>query len=115
MARPPKYNTAKEIQVKVDEYFQERVSEGKKPIISGLCYHLGFETRQSFYDLEKLDKFSYTVKRARLRIEMFYEEQLMGNHTAAAIFALKNFGWTDKQEIDIKGDVDINPKEFIGD
>jgi hypothetical protein len=61
---------------------------------------LGFESRQSFYDYEKEGEFSYTIKKARLRIEERYEQRLHGNSPAGAIFALKNFGWTDRQEID---------------
>lgn len=69
--------------------------------ISGLSKHLGFASRQSFYDYEKRDNFSYTIKRARLFIEVDYEESLRtGQNTAGDIFGLKNLGWSDKQEID---------------
>lgn len=100
MGRPPKYKTAKELQDKIDEFFEE--SEELKPIItiSGLCYHLGFCSRQSFYDLQEKEEFSYTIKKARLRIEMYYESLLMSRVATGAIFALKNFGWSDRQEID---------------
>jgi hypothetical protein len=72
------------------------------PTITGLALYLGFASRQSFYDYEKDGEFSYVIKRARLRIETEYEKRLMGNNPAGAIFALKNFGWSDKQEIDQK-------------
>lgn len=71
------------------------------PTITGLCYHIGFESRQSFYDYENKDDFAYTVKRARLFIEKEYEEQLQVGNTIGAIFALKNMGWKDKTESDI--------------
>ena len=44
-------------------------------------------------------EFSYTIKRARLLIEILYEEQLQKGSPTGAIFALKNFGWKDRQEI----------------
>lgn len=95
--RPPKYETAEELQEKIEEYFNE---EGIKYTIAGLCLYLGFESRQSFYDLSKNDKFSYTIKRARLMLQDHYEGLLQGNNVTGAIFALKNLGYTDKQEID---------------
>jgi hypothetical protein len=38
------------------------------------------------------------------RIENIYEKGLKGRNPAGAIFALKNFGWKDRQEIDQKTD-----------
>ena len=95
----PKYTPA-ELQKKIEDYF-EILANGKPSTITGLCYHCGYASRQSFYDLEKDELFSYTIKRARLKIEINYEEKLMDRSSATgAIFALKNFGWSDKQEID---------------
>lgn len=68
--------------------------------IAGLCYELGFESRQSFYDYEKRKGFSYIVKRARLYIESEYEAKLHQSNCTGAIFALKQMGWADKQHID---------------
>ncbi len=118
--RPPKYKTPEEMQEKIDEYFNNLPTkvimvgdkERETPIITitGLCYHLGFECRQSFYDYEKREGFSYTIKRARLLIEHDYELELkLGNNNSGNIFALKNFGWKDKQEIE-----STNTHEFKG-
>lgn len=121
---PPKakYETPEELQNAIDDYFQNgvkvrKVLVGKKPnqeiaeipvpTISGLCYHLGFESRQSFYDYEEREGFSYTVKRARLFMEVEYEEQLQVGNVTGAIFALKNFGWTDKTEYENTGEPSI--------
>jgi hypothetical protein len=95
--RPRLYDNAEALQTEVDAYFDNEV---KAPTITGLALWLGFESRQSFYDYEKEGEFSYTIKKARLRIEERYEQRLHGNSPAGAIFALKNFGWTDRQEID---------------
>ena len=110
--RPPKYKKAEELQEKVQEYFNA-ASETKKTI-TGLVLACGFCSRQSFYDLEKQEEFSYTIKRARLQIENHYEEMLQGNNVAGSIFALKNLGWVDKQEIDYKGDINIDPIKWVG-
>lgn len=37
-------------------------------------------------------------------IENVYEELLQSGRGAGAIFALKNFGWTDKSEVSIERD-----------
>ncbi len=110
--RPPIYETPEDLQQAIQTYFDSgvtlrKVEVGKTgakeiieipvPTISGLCYFLGFDSRQSFYDYEKRDGFSYTIKRARLFIEKEYEEQLQTGNTVGAIFALKNFGWIDAQ------------------
>lgn len=115
--RPPMFDTPEQLQAKIDEYFQEGVTVKKVvigkapnnytidvevPTISGLAYYIGFESRQSFYDYENKPEFAYTVKKVRLFIEQHYEEMLQTGNTVGAIFALKNFGWKDKQEIDQK-------------
>jgi hypothetical protein len=117
--RPPLFESADSLQEKISEYFQvgltvKKVLVGKPPkqyqveievpTITGLSYYLGFESRQSFYAYEKKPQFSYTIKRARLFIEKHYEEMLQTGNTTGAIFALKNFDWSDKQEIDHKVD-----------
>ena len=106
--RPPKYETAEELQKKIDEYFNIQEASEEKPLITGLCLHLGFCSRQSFYDLEKTEKFSHTIKKARTRIEMSYEESLREDGGTHNIFALKNFGWSDKQEVEHSGKMEIN-------
>lgn len=96
---PAKFDKAEDLQASIDDYFEECKTGNVGHTITGLAYHLGFESRQSFYDYEKRDEFSYTIKRARLAIEMAYEQKLHGNSNTGAIFALKNFGWTDRQEV----------------
>ncbi len=100
--RPAKFKSVEEIQDKINEYFK-KVKDNSDPLtITGLAFHLGFESRQSIYDYEKDGQFSYTIKRARLKIENFAETKLYTTTPTGAIFALKNFGWRDKQELEIK-------------
>ncbi len=114
VGHPPLFRTKEALQAKIDLYFKEGATRKeviinrKKeiiviPTITGLCYYLGFESRQSFYDYGKRQEFSYTVKRARTFIEQEYEEQLRCGNTIGAILALKNFGWTDRQELEHTG------------
>lgn len=121
VGRPPKFDNEQQLQSLIEEYFQsgvkkksvtigkppnQQVIEIEVPTITGLCIYCGFESRQSFYDYEARPDFSYTIKRARLFIENEYEEMLHLGNPTGAIFALKNFGWTDKQEIDQKTTVE---------
>lgn len=117
--RPPLFENSekgvKELIDKITDYFENGIDERefiigsgvnkqiisvKIPTITGLCLFCGFESRQSFYDLEKNKVFSYTIKRARLQIENKYEEQLQYGNTIGAIFALKNMNWHDKTEVE---------------
>ena len=111
--RPALFKTVPELEAKIDDYFKngvkkkkvivgkgikERIEYIEFPTICGVAYHLGFESRQSFYDYEKVERFSYTIKRVRLFIENEYEALLQSSNVVGAIFALKNFGWKDKIE-----------------
>lgn len=127
--RPPKYENVEQLEKAIEDYFQYikgefhfeqiNLSRNKKtdavetpilqkvwdrepepPTITGLALYLGFVSRQSIYDYEKNGDYSYTIKKARLRIEANYEKSLSSSSPTGAIFALKNFGWADKQQID---------------
>ena len=100
----PFYETPEKLQNKADEYFNQCLSDDRPVTISGLCYHLGFESLQSFYDYEKRQEFSYAIKKLRLFVVSVYEELLSKGNSTGAIFALKNFGWKDKQEIEVTSD-----------
>lgn len=110
--RPPIFDSPEELEKKIQEYLGD---QNEKPLtITGLCLYCGFESRQSFYDLEKRDGFSYTVKKARMRIENAYEKNLYSRNPAGSIFALKNLGWTDQQQFNYNISYsDISDAELI--
>lgn len=115
--RPRHYETEEELQEAVEGYFVHikglKVSsvdangnisekwerEPEPATITGMALFLGFESRQSVYDYEKTGQFSYAIKRAMTRIECEYEKKLSTNSPTGPIFALKNMGWTDRQEL----------------
>ena len=109
--RPPKYETAEEIHDKCTEYFESCIELEEKITITGLALFLGFCSRKSLYEYEKKEEFRYIIKNAMLVVENSYESK----GTNFDIFALKNMGWTDKQEIDMKADVkqNIDPINWI--
>jgi hypothetical protein len=109
------YRSAYQLQQKIDSYFKNPPksrlvydSKGKEyriglVSISGLALYLGFCDRYSFYDYEKIPKFTHTIKKARAKLTAEYEEQVsQGN--SCAIFMLKNLGYSDKQIIEQQGD-----------
>lgn len=98
MARPAVWDDPEAFANSVDDYFNNTEINHTW---TGLAIHLGFESRQSLEDYKSKEGFSYPIKKALLRIERKYEEAMM-KQPAGAIFALKNFGWKDKQEIDQK-------------
>jgi hypothetical protein len=63
------------------------------PTMSGLAYHLGFESVQAFESCEAKGKYASPLKRARLRVEAEYEKKLHFQSSTGAIFALKSMGW----------------------
>jgi hypothetical protein len=107
--RPRIYETPDELETAIDAYFEG--SERDEITITGLALYLGFESRQSLYDYEKDPRFSYIIKRAKLRVEMNYEMRLNSNSCTGAIFALKNMGWRDKTEVEQSGGLVITWNE----
>lgn len=129
----PLYSNPDDIQLMVDSYFDTLdpvtidINKGGKSFtikpytITGLCLYLGYESRFSFYDVEKVNGYAHVIKTARQRIENHYENCLMMGAPAGPIFALKNMSWTDKTEQTINQTIrevkiiinDVNTNELI--
>ena len=96
VGRPRKYKSPGEMQKAIDAYFEGTT----KLTVTGLALYLGFTSRADLIRYEGYsEKFYYAIKRAKLRIEAYYEEHLVESGAGGAIFALKNFGWKDKLEV----------------
>lgn len=81
-----------------------RISDPKPYTITGLAMALG-TSRETLINYEKRDEFFDTIKAAKIRVEQYWELQLLGNHATGPIFNLKNnYGWKDKTEQDITTD-----------
>ena len=93
VGRPRTFQSPEQMQEAVDQYFEKY----RQLSIVGLALFLGFSSRTSLLDYEGYSpEFLNTIKRAKARVEMYYEEHLVCNNVAGSIFALKNFGWQDK-------------------
>ena len=99
VGRPLKYETVQELEEAIDSYFKWTEEENtRRPTVTGLAYHLGFESRQSLYDYKERNEFSYTIKRSVLFIESLHEANLFGSSASGSIFWLKNRDWSDGKE-----------------
>ena len=134
VGRPPMYNSAEEIQAKIDEYFESCKGEilynsegeplmdkygnvirvGVRPLtITGLALALGFTSRRALLNYQDKDEFVHTITRAKAKVEQYAEERLFDKDGAnGAKFSLANNfeGWKEKREIDadVKNSVTIN-------
>ena len=96
--RPRKIANPEEMLLKGYEYFAE-CRENQAPIlVTGLALALGLSGREALCEYGKREEFSDAVKELKTVCERFAEERLYGNNPTGAIFALKNFGWTDKMQ-----------------
>jgi hypothetical protein len=122
--RPPKYKTAKELQEKIDAYFDscwiDKVTEvtdkegictmstvryqNRPYTVAGLALALDL-CRDTLAEYVKAGQFSDIIKKAKLKIEMNVEELLLeGKNAAGPIFWLKNHAaYRDKQEMEHTG------------
>lgn len=99
--RPRIYNDPDELDQECTKYFSQLKGEVTvKPTVTGLALFLGFASKQSLYDYEKNELFSYPIKKALLQVENSYETSLYSNAVAGPIFALKNMGWKDRSEVE---------------
>ena len=110
--RPPKFKTPDELESMVEMYVSDCAAKEEPLTITGLALYLGFCDRQSLYDYEERELFSCTIKRARLYVENSYEKRI--EKGAGPIFALKNMGWSDRQELNhTSSDRSMSPQPGI--
>ncbi len=99
--RPLKFGSPQEIIDKGIAYIQSQHDQKLPVTITGLCIALGtFRDVLMDYQDERGEEFSNAVKALKLYCENYAEEQIfIGKNPAGAIFALKNYGWKDKNDV----------------
>ena len=97
VGRPLKIKSPKQMEEILNEYFA--TTDENKITITGICLALDLD-KSNFYEYENREGYENIVKRARMIVENSYEMSLRENGRTGDIFALKNFGWKDKQEIE---------------
>lgn len=133
VGRPPKFESAEQMQELIDAYFKECdgkplldengtpmrnkygkiIKDDRRPYtITGLALALGFNSRQALLNYEGKEEFNDTIRRAKARVERYAEERLYDKDGAnGAKFSLTNNfkGWSEKQQIEGS----INTKQEI--
>ncbi|MDA3807753.1 MAG: terminase small subunit [Thiomicrorhabdus sp.] len=98
VGRPKCWDSPEELQAQIDTYFNHCDNKEKPYTIAGLAVFLEVD-RQTIYNYEKKQQFFDTIKKARDRIYNFLEEWCIMKGNAGTIFVMKNYGYTDKQEV----------------
>ena len=104
IGRPRIIESPAEMERLVKEYVTKCREEDEPLTLTGMILHLGLSSRRVLDDYGDRPEFAHSVKRAKLLIEHGYEVDLRrtGN-PAGSIFALKNMGWSDRQEFEFRG------------
>ena len=92
--------TPEEFEERAERYFDKCKDDEVNVTITGLALALGFSSRQSVHDYRKEEGFADVANRACLMVEHGYELRLDGASVTGPIFALKNMGWSDSQQIE---------------
>lgn len=100
LGRPLLLTDAKEVKAKMDAYFEETPKEDWT--ITGLALSLNTSRRTLLnYDKrEGSEDLSDLIDWARDKVENSYELDLKRHGRTGTIFALKNFDWKDKTEVE---------------
>jgi len=85
----------------INNYFDE-CDESEEPYtISGICLACGF-TKNTFQVYGRKGPHVHIIEQARLIIQNQLEKALRGpGRAAGSIFTLKQFGWSDRQDINM--------------
>lgn len=96
VGRPLKYETPDALAKVINEYFENTPLD--QYTVTGVALTIG--GKQLLQDYEEREDFKDIVLKAKLIVEHSYELSLRKRGRVGDIFALKNMGWKDKQEID---------------
>jgi hypothetical protein len=99
----PLVHTPEEVKERAAAFFAECDAKKEPYTITGLALALGMTSRKQLIEYSERAEFRNTIRDAKLRCEQYAEKRLFGTTPTGAIFALKNYGWTDKTETEISG------------
>lgn len=102
--RPMKWKTAEEIKPMIDKFFLETPKD--EWTITGLALALDTSRLTLIEYCERAERgevdieFINTIRKAKEQVEHSYEIDLKKSGRTGTIFALKNFDWKDKSEVE---------------
>lgn len=103
------FKSVEELNSKLENYKEYLTKTGKPPTMAGLAYYLGID-RRTLYNYAEKDEFFHTIKNFRDWIMMTLEESAIEKGNGGIVFLLKNYGYTDQQNVDVTGGVDLHIK-----
>ena len=101
--RPRTISSPEEMLTRGYEYFENCKEKGEHILVTGLVLALGLSCRDSLIEYGKREEFTDAVKELKSVCENYAENRLYSNSPTGAIFALKNYGWIDKQQNEVFG------------
>lgn len=109
--RPLKYKTEKELSEAIEKYFKN--TPEREWTVTGLAMTIGLD-RKALVEYGNKEEFSNTIKKAKEKVQESYEKDLRRYGRSGDIFALKNFGWKDKQEVESTNEnINMTYEEYI--
>jgi len=109
--RPLKFETPEEIENLATTYFKKCDAKKQFYTITGLALALDTD-RVTLCEYAKRPEFTNTIKKIKNKVIAQVELLTLNKGHSGAIFWMKNFGWTDKQEIHHSTDMDL--KALLG-
>jgi hypothetical protein len=97
MGRPLKFETPEDLLKAIQGYID--VTKFEELSVTGLALAIG-TSRETLDDYQDREGYKEIVREAKLFVEHSYEMSLRKHGRSGDIFALKNFGWSDRQQID---------------
>lgn len=95
--KPRKWDNPEQLIDLINSYLEE--TDIEEYTVTWLCLYV-WASKQLLIDYEERDWFKDIIKEAKLIVENAYEISLRKNWRTWDIFALKNFWWKDKSEVD---------------
>lgn len=111
MGRPRIIESPEEMLSRGYEYFDECRAKEAHILVTGLALALGLSGREALSEYGRREEFSATVKELKSVCENYAENKIFSNNPTGAIFALKNYGWTDK----VEQNVTVTEKRVVSD
>ena len=110
VGHPRIYDSPEEMQVAVDEYFDECDAKEKPYLISGLCLKLGFLDRRILHSYGQYSKeFHDIITRARQKVQAYAEAKCYEKHSQGAQFILNaGFNWNTNAQVREERDLTIS-------
>lgn len=103
----------KQVEQRINDYFQHCMEDDMKPTVMGICNSLGI-TRATFHEWcsggRRADTHVDIIRKAKNFLEEMMESYMLNGkiNPVTGIFLLKNnFGYQDKQEVVLKPSMDL--------